>query len=114
MTTTITKDKYGFTEETYDPEPRPGKEDPIGRVLEASGYVENHNVNGIIFTRFYWEKKVIVDIFKREVEKKEIEVRRGCCKKNGLIYIPIEKGHGKFTAKELKKYLKTGGKNVVT
>jgi hypothetical protein len=110
MPTTIVKDKYGFIEETPEAMARPGKDDPIGRALEASGYVENYSKDGYRFSRFYWEKKVIVDIFKKETDGKDIKLKKQFCKANGMIYIPIEKGHGKFTAKELKKYLKQGGK----
>ena len=106
MTTTITQDKYGFIEETEDPIKRPGSGDAIGKLLKATGYIENFKLDNVAFSRYYWEKKVVVDIFKRATYKDEIEVKDKICRTNKIIYVPIEKGSGKFTAGDLKKYLK--------
>lgn len=106
----ITKDKYGFTEDTETKLPSraaKNKIDPIGKYLKSPGYIEGHRIANVRFDRFYFADSLVIDIFKKEGTgvDKEIQLKKRICKKEKIKYYPVLKGTD-FMSSELKKVLK--------
>ena len=106
----ITKDKYGFTEDTETKLPSraaKNKIDPIGKYLKSPGYIEGHRIANVRFDRFYFADNLAMDIFKKDgiAVDKEIQIKKRIARKEKIKYIAVLKGT-ELTLKELKNVLK--------
>ena len=106
----ITKDKYGFTEDTETKLPSraaKNKIDPIGKYLKSPGYIEGHRIGNVRFDRFYFADSLAMDIFKKDgiAVDKEIQIKKRIARKEKIKYIAVLKGT-ELTLKELKNVLK--------
>lgn len=106
----ITKDKYGFTEDTETKLPSraaKNKIDPIGKYLKSPGYIEGHRIANVRFDRFYFADGLAMDIFKKDgiAVDKEIQLKKRIARNEKIKYIAVLKGT-ELTLKELKNVLK--------